>query len=277
MRAWAISRFSRLAMTALALSLGAAQAVAEGEPDPWPDLSKEIFHGAPLRDGSGFLALDAPTRAEDAAIVPVTMAVNLPAGDARRLVALTFVIDRNPAPLVGVFKPGARITLNSLSTRVRVDSYTNLHLVAELSDGGFYAVERFIKASGGCSAPMLKDAQEARSTMGQMKFRQFAAHPSASGEVLPDEHEVQVMLRHPNNSGMQMDQLSRLYIPPLFIEDLKLWQGDDLILTVEGGISISEDPNFRISYRGASTAGFRVEALDSDKHAYKGEFPNNGS
>lgn len=277
MRAWPITRFVRLTATALALSLGAVHAFADGDPDPWPDLAKEIFHGAPLKDGSGFLTLDAPMRAEDAAIVPITMGVNLPAGDARRLVALTFVIDRNPAPLVGVFKPGAAITLNSLSTRVRVDSYTNLHLVAELSDGGLYVIERFIKASGGCSAPMLKDAQEAKATMGQMKFRQFAAHPSTSGELLPDEHEVQIMIRHPNNSGMQMDQLSRLYIPPLFIEDLKLWQGNDLILAVEGGISISEDPNLRLTYRGASTADFRVEALDSDKHAYKGEFPNKGS
>jgi sulfur-oxidizing protein SoxY len=76
---------------------------------------------------------------------------------------------------------------------------------------------------------------------------------------------------------MQMDQLSRLYIPPLFVEDLKLWQGDDLILSVEGGISISEDPNFRFTYRGASTADFHVEALDSDKHVYKGDFPGKGS
>ena len=265
-----------LAAIALALGLGFPSAFAEGEPDPWPDLAKEIFHGAPLKDGSAFLALDAPIRAEDAAIVPVTMTVNLPANDGRSVKALTFVIDHNPAPLVGVFKPGVAITLTSLSTRVRVDSYTNLHLVAEMSDGGFYVIERFIKASGGCSAPMLKDAQEAKATMGQMKFRQFAEHPSA-GVAASDEHDVQVMLRHPNNSGMQMDQLSRLYIPPLFVEDLKLWQGDDLILAVEGGISISEDPNFRLTYRSASTADFRVEATDSDKHVYKGTFPNKGS
>ena len=37
------------------------------------------------------------------------------------------------------------------------------------------------------------------------------------------------MLRHPQNSGLQMDQLTRLYIPPFFIENLKIWQGDDLV------------------------------------------------
>ncbi|MBV8962976.1 MAG: quinoprotein dehydrogenase-associated SoxYZ-like carrier [Hyphomicrobiales bacterium] len=273
MRAGPITNFLRLAAISLSLGFAMPAAFADGEPDVWPDLAKEIFHGVPLKDGSDFLVLDAPMRAEDAAIVPITMSVNLLAGDTRHVIALTFVIDHNPAPLVGVFKPGAAITLTSLSTRVRVDSYTNLHLVAELSDGGFYVVERFIKASGGCSAPMLKDPQEAKATMGQMKFRQFAAHSSGAG----DEHDIQVMLRHPNNSGMQMDQLSRLYIPPLFVEDLKLWQGDNLVLTVEGGISISEDPNFRVTYRSASTADYRIEAHDSDKHVYKGEFPNKGS
>ena len=78
MRAGPIVIFLRLATAALALSLGAQRAFADGEPDPWPDLAKEIFHGAALQDGSGFLALEAPTRAEDAAIVPVTMNVNLP-------------------------------------------------------------------------------------------------------------------------------------------------------------------------------------------------------
>ncbi|MBV9569090.1 MAG: quinoprotein dehydrogenase-associated SoxYZ-like carrier, partial [Hyphomicrobiales bacterium] len=217
-RAGPITIFLRLTAISLLLGLAVPSAFAEGEPDPWPDLAKEIFHGVPLKDGSGFLALEAPTRAEDAAIVPITMSVNLPALDTRRVIALTFVIDHNPAPLVGVFKPGAAITLTSLSTRVRVDSYTNLHLVAEMSDGGLYVIERFIKASGGCSAPMLKDAQEAKAAMGQMKFRQFAVHSSAVNGASPDEHDVQVMLRHPNNSGMQMDQLSRLYIPPLFVE-----------------------------------------------------------
>jgi sulfur-oxidizing protein SoxY len=277
MRAGAIAIFLRCAAVVALLGLAAPPAFAEGEVDPWPDLAKDIFHGAPLKDGSAFLSLEAPIRAEDAAIVPVTMNVNLPAGDVRRLIALTLVIDQNPSPLVGVFKPGSAVTLVSLSTRVRVDSYTNLHVVAELSDGEFYVTQRFIKASGGCSAPMLKDAQEAKATMGQMRFRQFPLRPDPAGvAVPPDERDIQVMLRHPNNSGMQMDQLSRLYIPPLFVEDLKVWQGEDLVLSIEGGISISEDPNFRFTYRGAGTSDFRVEARDSDKHLYKGEFPNKG-
>ena len=86
------------------------------------------------------------------------------------------MIDENPSPLAAVFSPGHE-WLRSLSTRVRVDSYTNVHAVAELSDGQLYAAQRFVKAAGGCSAPAAK--QEADLPLGTMRFRQFAAAAGA--------------------------------------------------------------------------------------------------
>ena len=50
------------------------------------------------------------------------------------------------------------------------------------------------------------------------------------------------MIRHPNYSGMQMDQLTRLYVPAQFVKSVRIWQGDDLLLSIESGISISENP-----------------------------------
>src|SRR3984885_8161360 len=52
--------------------------------------------------------------------------------------------------------------------------YTNVHAVAELSDGQLYVVSTFVKASGGCSAPMAKNPEEAKTNLGQMRFRQFS-------------------------------------------------------------------------------------------------------
>ena len=81
------------------------------------------------------------------------------------------------------------------------------------------------------------------------------------------------MLRHPQNSGLQMDQLTRLYIPPFFIETLKIWQGDDLVLAMDGGIAISEDPNIRFNYRPNGAARFRVEAVDTSQKMFRDEWP----
>ena len=84
--------------------------------------------------------------------------------------------------------------------------------------------------------------------------------------------EAQIMLRHPQNSGLQMDQLTRRYIPPFFIEDLKIWQGDELMVEMDGGIAIAEDPNIRFNYKPNGAASFRVEATDTSKKIFKDEW-----
>ncbi len=149
------ARRETLQWVAAAAVLGGARpgfAQAPQQVDPWPDLARQIFGGRPLHDGSAIVAIDAPMRAEDAAVVPVTLRTTLAAGDPRRLRALTLVIDENPSPLALQATVGPRGPA-SLSTHVRVDSYTNMHVVAELSDGNLYVTKRFVKAAGGCSAP----------------------------------------------------------------------------------------------------------------------------
>ena len=81
------------------------------------------------------------------------------------------------------------------------------------------------------------------------------------------------MIRHPNNSGLQMDQVTRLYVPVFFVRELKVWQGDALVLSIEGGISISEDPNFRFDFVPNGAKTFRAEAIDTDGHVFTGEWP----
>jgi sulfur-oxidizing protein SoxY len=142
-----------------------------------------------------------PARAEDAAIVPVTMRVTLPPGDSRRLKALTLVIDNNPVPVAATFTFSDSAGVSVISTRVRINSYTNVHVVAELSDSRLYLAQTFVKASGGCSAPAAKNADEAIATLGQMRFRVFGK-PSGA------QREAQVMIRHPNNSGLQRDHFA---------------------------------------------------------------------
>ena len=113
------------------------------------------------------------------------------------------------------FELGPDANVSEISTRVRVNNYTDVHAVAELSDGKLYMAKTYVKASGGCSAPAAKNAEEARSRLGQMRYRQFArpGQGPASGA-----REAQIMIGHPNNSGLQMDQVTQLYIPAFFVD-----------------------------------------------------------
>src|ERR1700688_914175 len=245
----------------------AASAAGQDQPseETWNSIKGDIFKNRPILDGAGLVMLDAPRRAEDSAIVPTGMRVDFAADDKRMLKSLTLVIDENPAPVAGAFTFGPRSGVTSISTRVRVNSYSYVRLVAELSDGQLYGVKAFVKASGGCSAPASSNSDATKSMLGQMKFRTF--RPDSGG--MP---EAQIMMRHPQNSGLQMDQLTRLYIPPFFVENLKIWQGDDLVVAVDGGIAISEDPNIRFNYKPNGASSFRAEAVDTSKHLFKDEW-----
>jgi sulfur-oxidizing protein SoxY len=256
-------RLALLAPVAIGAVGRAANGQAPAREDRWPSLSAQIFDGKTVRDGSTILAIDAPYRAEDAALVPIAIHALLSADDTRSIRAITLVIDENPSPVAAVFSPGAASGIRSLSTRVRVDSYTNLHAVAELSDGQLYAAQRYVKAAGGCSAPAAK--QETDSIpLGTMRFRQFPDAPDSD----PEHREAQLMIRHPNYSGMQMDQLTRLYVPAQFVQSVHLWLGDTLLLAIDSGISISENPVYRFDYRPNGATGFRAEMKDSEGRSF---------
>jgi sulfur-oxidizing protein SoxY len=237
--------------------------------DPWPGLVKDIFGNRPMNDGSDVVAVAMPYRAEDAAIVPVTLRTKLAPGDTRRIKTITLVIDQNPAPMAAKFELGPDANVSEISTRVRVNNYTDVHAVAELTDGKLYMVKTYVKASGGCSAPAAKNADEAKARLGQMRYRQFAKPGDGPASGV---REAQIMIGHPNNSGLQMDQVTQLYIPAFFINELHLWQDDSPVLSMEGGISISEDPNIRFTYVSNAAKRFRAEAKDTDGHVFQHEW-----
>src|SRR5262249_7516688 len=109
--------FRNLALTviaAAALSGGAWRAAAQtaAAEDPWPDLARNVFGDRPLLDGADVLALETPTRAEDAAIVPLT--VRMRPDPSRHLAKLTVVIDENPAPVAATFSFGPKAGVTAL-------------------------------------------------------------------------------------------------------------------------------------------------------------------
>ncbi|MGA2056796.1 MAG: quinoprotein dehydrogenase-associated SoxYZ-like carrier [Bradyrhizobium sp.] len=261
--------FCIVALSGFALTGVPASRAAEEPIDPWPGLVQDIFNNLPMNDGGDVISIEMPYRAEDAAIVPVTLRSRLAPDDSRRVRTITLVIDQNPAPMAAKFEIGPDTRVSEISTRVRVNSYTNVHAVAELSDGKLYVVKTYVKASGGCSAPAVKNVEEARNRIGQMKYRQFSR-----GDQGPTSgaREAQIMIGHPNNSGLQMDQITHLYIPAFFIDEVHLWLDNSPVLSMEGGISISEDPNIRFTYISNGAKTFRAEAKDTSGHVFQKEW-----
>ena len=141
------------------------------------------------------------------------ISIRLPADFAKGIKSLTLVIDQNPSPVVATFTYGdaAGTGERVLATRVRIDQYSNVRAIAETTDGKLYMAYRFVKASGGCSAPASKDAEEAAKSMGKMRVKTAFKDPNGA-----PIQEAEIMIKHPNNSGLQMDQVTGLYTPRAF-------------------------------------------------------------
>lgn len=261
------------ASIAAALIAAAIAAHAEDLPNPmlpggsWDDLRYDIAQDADLKDGSALFDVVAPYRANDAAIVPVTITQIDP--DAPRIERVKLVIDENPAPLAATITFGAAMHPLDFETRIRVNQYSNVRVLADTATGT-YMNGRFVKASGGCSAPATKDPAQALATMGQMRLKLFG-DPAVQQSFA--RREAQVMIRHPNYSGLQRDQVTQLFVSAHFISALEVRQGDDVLFSLEGGISISENPVFRFWYSDNGSPTLTVRAVDTEGNVFQNDLP----
>ncbi len=259
-------RGAKLTFAALASLAGlglAAEAVAQSE-DAWRGFRGDVFGERPIRENSPVMLLTAPPRAEDAALVPVELRAALPPGDPRTITKITLIVDENPAPVAASFKLGPNRREAHLSTRLRVNAYSFVRAVAETSDGELHMTSRYVKAAGGCSAPALKDQDESLAKLGEMRLRGLAA--ADDGE--PRLFRAQLMIRHPNYSGLQMNQITRHYIPAKFVEHIVVTQGGELVFEMEGGISLSEDPVIGFDYK-PNGDNLHIRARDTEGRVFE--------
>ena len=266
----------RIVLFAALAMLGATGARAEEDDAArqarWQDLRQAVFGDRRVEDGAGVITLEAPPRALDAALVPITIDLAEPT----KVKAVYLMIDANPSPLAGTFHFGPAADARELRTRVRVDAYTLMHAVAETEDGHLFAAERFVKAAGGCSAPSTKDQKLAMARLGQMKLKPVGTEAEGEAAANTGHDMVQLLISHPNYNGMQMDQLTRNYTPARFIQDVKVTRGGALVFDLAADISLSEDPAITFGLAngatGDSAAPVTVEVHDSADATFKQSF-----
>lgn len=248
-----------LAVSLAASAQSAAPTGATSDTDQWRQLRQSMFGDRPIaQDASGIVQLEAPVRAADAAVVPISIRTKLTATPQRYVRKLWLVIDRNPSPVGAVFTLSAESGRADIETRVRVEEYTHARAIAELNDGSLHMHTRFIKASGGCSAPAGKDAEEARRGIGRTKLR-------IEGDVQPGTPLLaQLMISHPQTSGLAIDQLTRLAPVPHFVRQVQVSYGGKPVLTADVDFTISENPSFRFYFVPAASGELKAEIVDTE-------------
>jgi sulfur-oxidizing protein SoxY len=244
----------------LALSgAGWAQDVTPETSSVWQKVRADLFAGMPIATGDNVIVLETPKRAQDAAVVPIAIRAQFPQTENRSIEKIWLVIDNNPSPIAAIFTFTQASGRADIETRVRVEQYTPIRAVARMSDGTLHMAANYIKASGGCSAASGKDAASALASMGRMRLR--VDGPLASGQPAV----AQLMISHPNDSGLAMDQLSRTYASPHFVRSIDVRYGSALVLRADVDFSISENPNFRFYFVPGSDGELDARAVDNQE------------
>ncbi|MEZ5594429.1 MAG: quinoprotein dehydrogenase-associated SoxYZ-like carrier [Gammaproteobacteria bacterium] len=226
-------------------------------------LRQSYFGEREVKLDDSVISLEAPKRADNAAIVPIRIRARFAQSPERYIKTVTVLVDQNPTPLAGQFHFFPESGRADLALRIRINAYTTVRAVAETNDGQLFLSKRFVKASGGCSAPMGTDLDDAMARLGKMKLRLM--HQEAKASPVP----VQLNIRHPNLSGLQMDQLTRLYLPAHFVKKLRVTYNDTPVLLAETDISISEDPSFRFYFQPQGEGTLKAEIIDSENNSFE--------
>ena len=256
----------RFLVCVLAFALGAGAARAQ-DANPansavWNKVHASVFAGAAIEAADNVVALETPMRAEDAAIVPVAIRSRFAQGTERFIETIWLIVDNNPSPIAAVFHFTPDSGRADMETRIRVEQYTHVRAVARTSDGKLYMAANYVKASGGCSAPAGKDAVAARASLGKMRMR--VDDPLVSGRPAL----AQLMISHPNDSGLAMDQVTRLYAPPHFVRKVSVSYAGKPVMTADVDFSISENPNFRFYFTPGDGGELEAKIVDNQDLAF---------
>jgi sulfur-oxidizing protein SoxY len=133
---------------------------------------------------------------------------------------------------------------------------------------GTTAVEahRFVKASGGCSAPSGSYDAEALAQIGQMKLR-FLGEPQAG-----HAREAQLLIRHPNFNGMQRDPATQGYTPARFLKTIDVTLDGEKVLHLDSDILLAADPAIIFGVNAKEKGKLAITARDSANTVFEHGF-----
>lgn len=253
---------------ATALLLLATPAMAS---ETWDELRSLIFKDKIISLAKDEIVLDTPYRATDDRSVPIGIEVNLkPDVTIKRV---TLIIEENPMPVSAVFdikRPKHKI---KLSMPMRLNGPSTIRALVEASDGNVYMIRKFIKTSGlgACAAPPIGDPKELMANLGRMELRDVTAKSNKRATQIT--RSANLKIKHPNLTGLQMDQITLRYILARFVKTIEVSQGGKRLFNLTASISFTENPQLTFDYKVNEGDELTVRIVDTEDAVFKKTFP----
>ncbi len=255
---FSVARYPLLfcSLTALALPASAPAAVTPTLAEPWAALQQSYFAGKKL-ETAPFIQISAPIRAASGDQVPFAFSIDHPMTAQRHIKTVSVLVDGNPVPLTAVFHFNPDSGKAEASTRVRFESDSPVHIVAEASDGRFYVNSVYVKASGGCSGPVGAADPAALAAAGKMKM-------ALDGPVkLGGVNKAKLLIRHPMYTGLQRDLTSNGFRPAFFINKIDVSYNGKPVLRADTSIGLSENPTIEFPFIASKPGALQVLLQDN--------------
>ena len=227
------------------------------QPANFPD--RQIIEGAAQK----ILEIKAPYTAEDASVVPISIHTNVSQQLESYIRKIHVYVDKNPVPLVGIFEFTPNSGRADLALRIRVDDFSYVRAIAEMNNGDLYMVKSFVRAKGACSAPPPPGMEDSRKLLGTMKMN------TIGDVVLGKPNLLQLMIRHPNITGMAPLKVGSRIIPPAhFVKSLEVEFNGQPVMKAQLTFSVSMDPAFRFYFVPDKAGTIFVKGVDTQENHF---------
>lgn len=236
---------------------------ADSSPE-WENLRTKMFQSRRIEVGQSRVQIIVPLRAAYGATVPVKVISKLPQRPELYVKKLYLVVDKNPSPIAAVLDLTTEVGQADFETRLRVDEYSHVRAITEWSNGELHMDSRYVKVSGGCSAPPNRDQLQ---NIGKTAFK------LPEGVKMEQPTPADVTVVHPNDTGFELNNVTVMYIPPHFVRSLKVTYAGRKVFDADLDFSISENPSFRFNFVPHGEGELKAEVEDSKDGQFVGKLP----
>lgn len=253
--------FTLLALASLnTLAAGASN---EALTERWELLRLQLFGERSIIEDAGIIDLESPGRAFDGARVPITIRSAVPHTEAHYIQKLYLIVDNNPVPVAGTFAFQSSLEWDTIDTELRINEYSHVRVVAELSDERLFMSSDFVKAVGGCSAPPSSYERSDVTLLGNFT----GGVDQILNPKVPAIARIRII--HPNASGMQFDQFTRTYIPAHYIHTMQAEFNGNPLFTLDTNFSLSQDPVLGFNFKPEQSGTLTLSAIDSKNQQFQ--------
>jgi sulfur-oxidizing protein SoxY len=246
----------------------------QDEVKEWVILRNLMFGAKAVTSGeNSTVRLSVNKDLDDASTVPILIEGLVDQKNNRFIKKLYLIVDQNPIPTAAIFEMSPSKGSLHLETRLRIEKFTYVRAVAEMSDGELFMDQKWVEVKGGCSAPAGKNAG-IDPLLGKMKFKLDKYKNSfkdADGKrtfrvELDQPNLLKVQVRHPNESAMASDLDADA--SPNFIQKIRVGFDEKELISAEVNFSISDNPAFMFHFAPEHQGELSFSIRDTHENQY---------